>query len=154
MFDVDISGSILFIYPSPDLSAEDEIVHKIAEMSVKLQHIDTLNDQRKLDLQVRDRSNSCIHVTCFLAGYFSAVQLSAEAGEGSSRSVRRQQLLPEQEVGGVQQAGISSGELHPNIRSQSSIHSNFSPQHSHFSQLLHARLQDLQEQSSRVCSNR
>jgi len=46
-----ILGSILFIYPSPDLSAEDEIVQKIAEMSVKLQHIDTLNDQRKLDLQ-------------------------------------------------------------------------------------------------------
>ena len=41
----------MFIYPSPDLSAEDEIVQKIAEMSVKLQHIDTLNDQRKLDLQ-------------------------------------------------------------------------------------------------------
>jgi len=46
-----ILGSIIFIYPSPDLSAEEEIVHKIAEMSVKLQHIDTLNDQRKLDLQ-------------------------------------------------------------------------------------------------------
>ena len=34
------------------MSAEEEIVDKIAEMSVKLQHIDTLNDQRKLDLQV------------------------------------------------------------------------------------------------------
>ena len=50
-----VPGSILFIYPTPDLSAEDEIVHKIAEMSVKLQHIDSLNDQRKLDLQVSPR---------------------------------------------------------------------------------------------------
>ena len=50
-----VTGSILFIYPTPDLSAEDEIVHKIAEMSVKLQHIDSLNDQRKLDLQVSPR---------------------------------------------------------------------------------------------------
>ena len=47
-----LAGSILLIYPSPDMSAEEEIVDKIAEMSVKLQHIDTLNDQRKLDLQV------------------------------------------------------------------------------------------------------
>ena len=48
-------GSILVVFPTPDLSAEEEIVHKIAEMSVKLQHIDTLNDQRKLDLQVKCR---------------------------------------------------------------------------------------------------
>ena len=46
-----IPGSIILIYPSPDLSAEQEIVHRIADLSVKLQHIDTLNDQRKYDLQ-------------------------------------------------------------------------------------------------------
>lgn len=48
------------IYPSPDLSAEEEIVHKIAEMSVKFQHIDTLNDQRKLDLQGISRQFSSL----------------------------------------------------------------------------------------------
>jgi len=46
-----ILGSILVWYPSPDLSAEQEIVHKIAELSEKLQHANTLNDQRKTDLQ-------------------------------------------------------------------------------------------------------
>ena len=53
-------GSILVVYPNPDLSAEEEIVHKIAEMSVKLQHIDTLNDQRKLDLQGISRQFSSL----------------------------------------------------------------------------------------------
>ena len=48
------------MYPNPDLSAEEEIVHKIAEMSVKLQHIDTLNDQRKLDLQGISRQFSSL----------------------------------------------------------------------------------------------
>ena len=47
------AGSILVWYPSPDLSAEQEIVHKIAELSEKLHHANTLNDQRKTDLQVR-----------------------------------------------------------------------------------------------------
>ena len=47
------AGSILVWYPSPDLSAEQEIVHKIAELSEKLQHANTLNDQRKTDLQVK-----------------------------------------------------------------------------------------------------
>jgi len=46
-----ILGSILVWYPSPDLSAEQEIVHKIAELSEKLHHANTLNDQRKTDLQ-------------------------------------------------------------------------------------------------------
>jgi len=55
-----ILGSILVVYPNPDLSAEEEIVHKIAEMSVKLQHIDTLNDQRKLDLQGISRQFSSL----------------------------------------------------------------------------------------------
>ena len=50
-----VSGSILFVFPSPDMSAEDILVQRIAEMSVKLQHIDTLNDQRKLDLQSLSR---------------------------------------------------------------------------------------------------
>ena len=50
-----VSGSILVWYPSPDLSAEQEIVHKIAELSEKLHHANTLNDQRKTDLQVRER---------------------------------------------------------------------------------------------------
>lgn len=53
-------GSILVIYPSPDLSAEEEIVHKIAKMSVKFQHIDTLNNQRKLDLQGISRQFSSL----------------------------------------------------------------------------------------------
>ena len=54
MFSI-VSGSILFVFPSPDMSAEDILVQRIAEMSVKLQHIDTLNDQRKLDLQSLSR---------------------------------------------------------------------------------------------------
>lgn len=44
-------GSILVLYPAPDLSAEQEIVHRIAELSAKLQHANSLNDQRKADLQ-------------------------------------------------------------------------------------------------------
>ena len=47
-----VTGSILVWYPSPDLSAEQEIVHKISELSEKLHHANTLNDQRKTDLQV------------------------------------------------------------------------------------------------------
>ena len=50
----------MVVYPSPDLSAEEEIVHKIAEMTVKFQHIDTLNDQRKLDLQGISRQFSSL----------------------------------------------------------------------------------------------
>ena len=88
---VPLSGSILLIYPSPDLSAEEEIVHKIAEMSVKLQHIDSLNDQRKLDLQVGQRRlNIKLTRISFLSGHLHTVQLAAEAGEGSPRSVRGQ----------------------------------------------------------------
>lgn len=44
-------GLVLVMFPSPDLSAEEEIVHKIAELSEKLQHANVLNDQRKTDLQ-------------------------------------------------------------------------------------------------------
>ena len=47
------------------MSAEEEIVDKIAEMSVKLQHIDTLNDQRKLDLQVNQESLEVISFMTF-----------------------------------------------------------------------------------------
>jgi len=45
-------GSVLLLYPSPDLSAEQEIVHRIAELTAKLQHANGLNDQRKSDLQL------------------------------------------------------------------------------------------------------
>jgi len=45
-------GSVLLLYPSPDLSAEQEIVHRIAELTAKLQHANSLNDQRKSDLQL------------------------------------------------------------------------------------------------------
>lgn len=45
-------GSVLLLYPAPDLSAEQEIVHRIAELSAKLQHANSLNDQRKSDLQL------------------------------------------------------------------------------------------------------
>ena len=36
-------GSVLVWYPAPDLSAELEIVHKIAELSEKLSHANALN---------------------------------------------------------------------------------------------------------------
>lgn len=99
-----LSGSILLIYPNPDLSAEEEIVHKIAEMSVKLQHIDSLNHQRKLDLQVGHRSLDLkLERNSFLAGHLHPVQLPAEAGEGPPGPVRGQQLAAQQETGGVQQ---------------------------------------------------
>ena len=45
-------GSVLLLCPSPDLSAEQEIVHRIAELTAKLQHANGLNDQRKSDLQL------------------------------------------------------------------------------------------------------
>ena len=51
-------GTILLCYPQPDLSAEQHIVHKIAELSQKLKHADSLNDQRKMELQV----GNCIHL--------------------------------------------------------------------------------------------
>ena len=43
---------MLLMRPRRDLSAEEKTVGNIMEMSVKLQHVDTLNNQRKLDLQV------------------------------------------------------------------------------------------------------
>ena len=99
-----LSGSILLIYPNPDLSAEEEIVHKIAEMSVKLQHIDSLNHQRKLDLQVGQTSLDLkLERVSFLAGHLHPVQLPAEAGEGPPGPVRGQQLAAQQETCGVQQ---------------------------------------------------
>jgi len=53
-------GSILLFYPAPDLSAETEIIHKIAELSEKLHHANTLNDQRKIDLQAISRQFSSL----------------------------------------------------------------------------------------------
>ena len=65
-------------------------------MSVKLQHIDTLNDQRKLDLQVSEgKETTDLFKLVLLPGYFSPVQLPAKAGKGPPRPVRRQQLLAE-----------------------------------------------------------
>ena len=43
---------MLLMLSSPDLSAEEKTVGNIMEMSVKLEHLNTLNYQRKLDLQV------------------------------------------------------------------------------------------------------
>ena len=47
-----LPASMLLMRPRRDLSAEEKTVGNIMEMSVKLQHVDTLNNQRKLDLQV------------------------------------------------------------------------------------------------------
>ena len=47
-----LSAAMLLMLSSPDLSAEEKTVGNIMEMSVKLEHLDTLNNQRKLDLQV------------------------------------------------------------------------------------------------------
>ena len=49
-----LSAAMLLMLSSRDLSAEEKrkTVGNIMEMSVKLEHLDTLNNQRKLDLQV------------------------------------------------------------------------------------------------------
>jgi len=54
-------GLILILLPPPDLSAEQEIVHKIVELQEKLQHANSLNDLRKKDLQtISSQFNSLI----------------------------------------------------------------------------------------------
>ena len=53
-------GSVLLWYPSPDMSAEQEIVHKIADLTEKLRHANSINDQRKIDLQLISRQFSSL----------------------------------------------------------------------------------------------
>ena len=43
---------MILMSPRRDLSSEEATVYNMTEMSVKLQHIQSLNNQRKLNLQV------------------------------------------------------------------------------------------------------
>ena len=65
-------GSTLWMYPSPDLSVEEKKVHKITEMSIKVEHTETLYNQRKLELQV-ERGKQTDNFSLDLAGYFNPV---------------------------------------------------------------------------------
>ena len=122
------AGSILVWYPSPDLSAEQEIVHKIAELSEKLQHANTLNDQRKTDLQVKtlcrekEKETSTLGFQAISKQFTSLIKLVKEHQVNrfsaileiikkwkslnfkSSGPVRGQQLTFEQEAGGIYEA--------------------------------------------------
>ncbi|XP_023347059.1 uncharacterized protein LOC111715893 [Eurytemora carolleeae] len=44
-------GLFLVIYPAPDLSAEQDILSRIAELDERLKHSNALNDQRKAELK-------------------------------------------------------------------------------------------------------
>jgi len=46
-----IMGIFIFIYPSPDLSLEQEIVNKIAQLDEQLKHSGAINNQRKQELK-------------------------------------------------------------------------------------------------------
>ena len=73
------------MFPSPDLTVEDATVNNITGMSLKLQHLDALNNQRQLDLQVEANKSKDNFIVSCLSGYYSSAQFPDKAIEGVPR---------------------------------------------------------------------
>ena len=163
MFSI-VSGSILFVFPSPDMSAEDILVQRIAEMSVKLQHIDTLNDQRKLDLQSLSRDFTSFlklvseHQNQFENNNSSLNKKLAEYSKHGETEILIKTFSPlsstllNSELNEIFPRDYNKiffrlliRKLQPNLRSESSVYRNISSQHSCFAKFLHSGLQNIKK---------
>ena len=159
-----VSGSILFVFPSPDMSAEDILVQRIAEMSVKLQHIDTLNDQRKLDLQSLSRDFTSFlklvseHQNQFENNNSSLNKKLAEYSKHGETEILIKTFSPlsstllNSELNEIFPRDYNKiffrlliRKLQPNLRSESSVYRNISSQHSCFAKFLHSGLQNIKK---------
>ena len=159
-----VSGSILFVFPSPDMSAEDILVQRIAEMSVKLQHIDTLNDQRKLDLQSLSRDFTSFlklvseHQNQFENNNSSLNKKLAEYSKHGETEILIKTFSPlsstllNSELNEIFPRDYNKiffrlliRKLQPNLRSESSVCRNISSQHSCFAKFLHSGLQNIKK---------